>query len=54
MIKDLSKEVLKEQKKQTKLLQDIKLLLKQQQEPTDALLKKSEDKALEHVDIIFD
>ncbi|WP_251855321.1 hypothetical protein [Enterococcus italicus] len=30
MNKDLSKEILKEQKKQTKLLQEIKVLLKQQ------------------------
>nr|DAP21923.1 MAG TPA: PLK4, STIL-box, Complex, transferase.6A [Caudoviricetes sp.] len=50
MIKDLPKEILKEQKKQTKLLQEIKVLLKQQVPASfdrEALTKDFENRVLE-------
>ena len=50
MIKDLSKEILKEQKKQTMLLQEIKVLLKQQVPASfdrETLIKDFENHVLE-------
>lgn|GEM_PF-3538131 len=50
MNKDLSKEILKEQKKQTKLLQEIKVLLKQQVPANfdrETLTKDFENRVLE-------
>jgi len=50
LIKDLPKEILKEQKKQTKLLQEIKVLLKQQVPASfdrETLTKDFENRVLE-------